>query len=266
MERIGYQANTVSLLTFGDGIPELSWYYKEAAKRLASQALKSGWFHEIYVYDFEKLKHEVPEWCSLHQKFLFENRRGFGYWIWKFLIIYLVLKKIRYGDQLLYIDCGYELNVNGSKRFHEYTNAASIHSILAFEIEQPILKWTKNDLFRYFDMESYPLLSSSKQIQAGLQLIKKTPLTLDFYRNLSQLSTAEEYHLIDDSPSTTPNHESFQEHRHDQSLFTCLAKIYGIGFFPFYEDYWPDLWEKNLYRSDIPFQCLRNISGKSKLP
>jgi hypothetical protein len=36
--------------------------------------------------------------------------------------------------------------------------------------------------------------------------------------------TACDYHLIDDSPSIIPNHPSFREHRHDQSIFNMFVK------------------------------------------
>jgi hypothetical protein len=35
------------------------------------------------------------------------------------------------------------------------------------------------------------------------------------------------YNLINDSPSVEKNHSSFFEHRHDQSIFSCLRKKYG---------------------------------------
>jgi hypothetical protein len=35
------------------------------------------------------------------------------------------------------------------------------------------------------------------------------------------------YHLIDDSPSKLPNDSRFEEHRHDQSIFSILRRQHG---------------------------------------
>jgi hypothetical protein len=256
----------IYLLTFGDGVKGIDHYYKQAAQRLAKQGHKTRWFSDVFIYDAQLIKKQNSQWYEKHSEFMNGNRRGFGYWIWKFQIIYLTLKKIEDNSILIYLDCGYEINIGGEKTFRNLIDLASEHNIFAWHLTDLMSSWTKNDLFEYLNIENNSLIVNSQMIQAGLQIIKKTPITSDLYRNISELCTSRNYHFIDDTPSKSPNKESFVEHRHDQSIFSCLLRIYGIGNFLKIDDYHPELWEKNLYRTDMPFQCFRNISGVPKLP
>lgn len=42
------------------------------------------------------------------------------------------------------------------------------------------------------------------------------------------LETCEMYHLVNDSTSVIPNCPGFQEHRHDQAIFSLLRKKKGF--------------------------------------
>ena len=45
------------------------------------------------------------------------------------------------------------------------------------------------------------------------------------------------FDLIDDTPSVVPNDEAFVAHRHDQSVFSLLAKIRGVTLLSALEQY-----------------------------
>ena len=45
---------------------------------------------------------------------------------------------------------------------------------------------------------------------------------------IMQKSICNNYHVIDDSPSIRKNIPGFKEHRHDQSIFSALTKIFNI--------------------------------------
>jgi hypothetical protein len=63
---------------------------------------------------------------------------------------------------------------------------------------------------------------TSGQLHSACWILEKNPNT-DFMAN-EWLNEMQHYNLIDDSPSKTPNHPSFRENRHDQSIFSCLLK------------------------------------------
>ncbi len=256
--------STISFLTFGDGVRDLSSHYKAAANRLSTQAAETGWFDYIYCLDFDKLAIQDSSWCANHYDFIHSNRRGFGYWIWKPLTIYLTLRGMREGDFLVYADCGYEISPAAGKIFTNYIELAGDLDIVAWRVMENMSRWTKNDLFGYFDISRTEFFGCP-MVQSGLLIIKKTKVMTDFFRNFLVTCTQENYHLVDDSPSVTQNSSDFIEHRHDQSLFNCLLYCYDISRFLDSDDYHPELWNKGLYRSDLPFHCFRNISATRRI-
>ena len=40
-----------------------------------------------------------------------KNPRGYGYWLWKSYIIKKTIEKMSDDDILLYLDCGYEIDI-----------------------------------------------------------------------------------------------------------------------------------------------------------
>ena len=56
--------------------------------------------------------------------------------------------------------------------------------------------------------------------------MKKTNTTVSFAREW--LHYAQQKHLIDDSPSVLPNAPGFEEHRHDQAIYSLLVYKYGL--------------------------------------
>lgn len=75
----------------------------------------------------------------------------------------------------------------------------------------------------------------SKQVQASVVFIRVSDYSRAFVKEWLHWClfktfphpTAPQY-LIDDSPSRTPNHPEFREHRHDQAILTTLAYREGI--------------------------------------
>jgi hypothetical protein len=76
-----------------------------------------------------------------------------------------------------------------------------------------------------------------KQVQASVIFSRVSDFSRAFVREWLDLCLTPG--LIDDSPSITPNHEQFQEHRHDQSLLTCLAYKYGLSL-----HWWPAVYNR----------------------
>jgi hypothetical protein len=68
-------------------------------------------------------------------------------------------------------------------------------------------------------------------------------------------NTILQYHLINDSPSQTPNDISFHEPRHDQSLFSVLRKKYGSEMSDFDETWFGPNWTVSGDR--YPFWSMR---------
>jgi hypothetical protein len=71
------------------------------------------------------------------------------------------------------------------------------------------------------DKGSYDQIDSG-QLWAGAFVIRKTDENVKLIEKWLEIASL--YWTIDDSPSTEPNYPGFREHRHDQSIFSLLAK------------------------------------------
>jgi len=164
------------------------------------------------------------EFWNKHGNFIESNKRGYGYWLWKSYIVLKYLETMKENDILLYCDAGCTLNINGMPRMMEYINMLnnSDLGVISFQMEHIEHKWTKNDLF-------VKLNTPEEDKETGMHIggvffLKKNMKTLQMINEWYDL--ASQYHLIDDTPSITPNHPIFHEHRHDQSVLSLLFKKY----------------------------------------
>jgi hypothetical protein len=158
------------------------------------------------------------------------------------------------GDLLQYTDAGCYLNPKGLKKLDEYFIMAqnSELGILAFQSNPPIFhnekiklldlqesKWTKGDLCDAMQVRSNSDIMDTQQIGATVIFIKKCDESvkiiskwLDVYK--------QDFNLIDDSNSKSENPSGFIEHRHDQSIFSLVAKLFKVQTISSYEYWYPN--------------------------
>jgi hypothetical protein len=230
-------------------------------KRIENEAKSSGFFDKIFIFNEFNLNKEFKKKFKNVLKY---NVRGFGYWIWKVSIIQDVLNKLNEGDILLYADSGCSINKNGLNKFNEYIKLVNETKlgILAVELEEGMIerKYTKGDLFDYFNIRDNDSISNSSQIQAGIILVRKNKKVDMFFKDWQKVFEAD-FSLINDEPSMTENFPDFITHRHDQSIFSILFKLSGGETIPL-----SDVWVKE--KSDIdllknsPIWYLRNKNKK----
>jgi hypothetical protein len=226
--------------------------YYDAAIRLMNQASDIGLFDKTILYTAEYLQNDTEFW-SRHATFVENNKKGYGYWLWKSYIIKKTMEKMQDGDILLYLDCGCEIDIRRKDYINLYLNIMNTEYIVgvygSLEVE-----WTKMDLLKKLDADlsimfnthdiynPYVFQNASTALQ--FQVCEKTRTLVNEWYELSC-----DYHNINDEPSILTNHYYFKEHRHDQSIFSLLTKKYNL-----FSTY-------NLLCIDI----IRNISGISKL-
>jgi hypothetical protein len=201
-------------------------------ERIVNQANTSGYFNNIFAYT----EHDIPEFMETHKKFISENRRLFGYAIWKPYIILKALNNIKDGEYLLYSDAGNSINPTVSNRVNDYIRMCkeSPYKNVSMHLEETddgLFQekiWTKSDLFDHLNVPEKDRISS--QIWSGWWLMEKCEFTMNILQQW--LETATQYNLSDDTPSNIPNAELFVEHRHDQSILSCLLKLHGSYTIP----------------------------------
>lgn len=217
-------------------------YFNELL-RIKKEIESFNYFDEIKLFTEEDLKKDKNFWGK-HKFFIENNNRGYGYWLWKPYLLLKVLNNINYNDIIIYADAGCSFNSNGINRLKEYINLVqnNISGNLSYELEHNEEKYTKNDLFNYLECDKDEF-RNSKQLVGGIFILKKCKNTINIFNKWYK--TAQNYHLVDDTPSKTKNCNIFIEHRHDQSIFSLLRKKYGTIIIKDETD--RHKWDKNEY-------------------
>ena len=207
----------IHFITFG------SPTFKDHLERIYKEAKTSGFFDTITIFTEEDLPVAYKTQYSIN-----ETTRGFGYWRWKSYITRKKLEEIAKDDILVYLDAGCAINRQGKKRYFEYLNLLlnSDYSNVSFDTIYPEKQYTKEDLFRYFELDENDPVKNSGQLSCCPFLIKKDDNSI---RIVDQWFSICHDHkeLIDDSPSSHSSDPNFIEHRHDQSVFSLLRKTRG---------------------------------------
>ena len=242
--------------TFGQG-----HQYGQAVKRLMDQAKRSEMFDECVAFSGSDLQSDEEFW-SAHGAFVAANCRGYGYWIWKPWLAKRMFERMADGDIMLYMDAGCEINLTALPKLHDYFQFAEEEGSLFF-IQGVACKerfWTKSDTIDRFEMRDTHLIETP-QVAATLWFFKKTSANVEFVDRWFSILTSDGYHHVDDSPSVSLALPGFKEHRHDQSVFSLMAKEEGR------RGSRDKLWYRNWAQGkSMPLLTCRSRDGRSKLP
>jgi hypothetical protein len=173
-------------------------------------------------------------------EFITRNKRGFGYWLWKPIIVSRMLSEMAEGDLFVYADAGCELSTIGFSRFCDYLSAANQKGGLFFSLPFVEKNWTKKQVVTALMLTDDEL--ETNQLQATFFILKNCNESRELVRKWLELCRRDNYAMVDDSGLTLGQRSSFREHRHDQSLLSILVKR---GDFDVIE--WEDFYEQPLY-------------------
>jgi hypothetical protein len=205
-------------ITFGGGTQN----YVDAGIRLSKQAYSTNIFTKILLYTHHYLHSDADFW-NKHSQFILNNRRGYGYWLWKPYIIKKTMEQMKDGDIIFYSDGGCEISNNKKKQIQAMINNVGNDKLICSSTEQIEKKWCKMDLFVELNMNKDKYLDT-EQYQASVIILQVCDKTRQFINEWYEFCS--NYHFIDDSPSILSNNDDFIENRHDQSIFSLLFKKY----------------------------------------
>lgn len=97
-------------------------------------------------------------------------------------------------------------------------------------------KLTKADVFNYFHVENNRDYTDSTQIEATHIFIRKCQQSVELI-NEWLYALNDDYKLFTDNKSTLHEFSEFEFHRHDQSVFSILAKKHNIDILTTNETY-----------------------------
>jgi hypothetical protein len=203
-------------ITFGNEI------YYNSLKNISKEVENFNIFDEIIIITDKDLKNNIDFWNN-HSNFIEDNKRGYGYWLWKPYINLKLLEKINENDIVVYADAGCTFNINGKNRLLEYIELTKQNNILSFQLTHKERKYTKKDLFEYFDYKN-----NDDQLHATCFIYKKCKKNYELFK--LYYDTCCNYHLLNDKKSISKNYDEFIEHRHDQSIFSIIRKKFNTYY------------------------------------
>lgn len=216
-------------VTFGAG--RSGWI--GAAKRITAEAEKTGLFEFCFNLDEEWLKTWDPEIHKIGLN-LRKNQqpRGFGYWTWKPSV--LLWAHLNFPNhQIVYVDAGseFQFGEENLKSLVDLLCYANHCSGVAFSLPQHLEKnWTKKDLLDKLQVSDNHM--NSPQIQSGFLALNSNSKRRALIKSWRDIAFLEDGFYFTDK-SRVKNNIGFIEHRHDQSILSCLWKSLD---FPSIED------------------------------
>jgi hypothetical protein len=229
-----------NLVTFADT------KYTHTLQRIKNEAHRMNIFKNVFVW----CEHDLDlDFIDKHFNFIRNNKRGFGYWIWKPQVILQALRRTARDSVLVYCDAGCSLNPEGIQRLVEYGEKVKNHpsGILTFKLDGHFeYNWTKMDVMHYLNYTKSEEISSN-QVCATVIIFHNTEKVEEFVQKWIDTCVRENYRYVDDSPTVIPNTQFYRDNRHDQSIFSILSKQQNC-LCMWDETYWAEnghTWEAN---------------------
>lgn len=160
---------------------------------------------------------------------ILEQKRGAGFWLWKYYFIDKVLNEIEEGDILIYCDSA--ILFRKSVKPLIKLAAGATNGVLLFYNAFYNSQFTKRDVFVELNCDN-DLFYNSPQIAAQFQVFIKNDFSVNFVKDVLNVSVKD--NLINDDPNVLgfENLDSFIDHRHDQSITSLMAHKRKICLFP----------------------------------
>jgi hypothetical protein len=225
---------TIHLVTFSD----------ESMSRSQALCHESASRHGV-TNGMMYIPETVGKWREVKQNpFLFNERRGLGFWAWKPLIIIDYMKRVSEGQVLIYSDAGIQFINNVSHIIDRMGHDKPQDDIWLFGNNWQHHHWCKQSVIETIwpvrgiaDVPTRMRIDCQrfdKQCQASVIFFRVSEYSRAFVAEWLKWCLWNNGELVDDSPSWIGNHPEFQEHRHDQAILTTMAYREGIRL-----HYWP---------------------------
>jgi hypothetical protein len=247
--------NKVYFFTYGDE------KYTLQKKHICNLAKLTNRFNNIHSFSPKDID---PSFIMKFKKVL-DQPIGGGYYLWKFYFLRKLISEINNDDIVFYLDAGSSVNYKASKRIDEYIDIVNSSSSgkLSFSTTFMENQYTTKEVFKYFNIDPYSKIGTNNQLMGGLQIIKKNNSSISLLEDFNNLMLSN-MHLITDKYNNQNQIKEFKTHRHDQSIFSILSKIYESTILPDETFFSSWEWEKQ-YKYPFLTVRKRNYRLKEKL-
>jgi hypothetical protein len=200
--------DNIKVLTFAKG------NFTESQDILTKQ-LKSIGINNLIV----KTDDDLPNDFKTEFSNLLNQKKGYGYCIWKPYIIINELNKLNDGEILVYID---STDFPEQLFFDIVTHHFEKNDILLVNRGYNNGEWTKRDCFILMDCDEAKY-HNHIQLEAGLIGFKKTDFNLELLNEWFKFAKNENILTFIPNICGQSNLPNFREHRYDQSILTNLS-------------------------------------------
>lgn len=206
----------------------------QSRSRIIKEAKKLEYFDKC-IMETEDIENDPEFRNELKNNANFNNvyntEKGGGYWLWKPYIIYKNLKLLDSNDILIYADAGCTIpnNEDTKSKLQEYICNINLSdkSVFSFRNKQIESKWTKGDIFDYFNTTDNEKIYNTYQFTASRIIVKKNEHSSKIIEKWWSMAKENPF-LFSDKPSTVKNFNNFVENRHDQSIWSLICKTMSI--------------------------------------
>jgi hypothetical protein len=207
------------------GISYVSRHFQNRYTNILNLGNNCGLFNEFKCFN----ENDIDEDFKKKYKDVWNmSQRGGGYWIWKPYIISKMLAQINDNDILVYIDAGCHINITpeSKHRFNEYIEMInnSKSGLLRFQLPHQEKNYTNKKTIAFFKQKfniNNDIMNeylNNYQLVGGIQIIKKTEFSIDFFNKVLEVLNDDMYLFTDKYTQTN------EAHRHDQSIMSLLYK------------------------------------------
>jgi hypothetical protein len=255
----------IYFLTYGDD------KYHNSKIRIKEEAINFGMFDDIKIYGPE----DIGTYFSTITKPYIDNQKGGGYWLWKSFLLKKTFDMMSDGDYCVYVDSGCMINELGKDRFKDYLSLLDKRDSGIFRFSFPGTKeevFTSSKVFDYFKENNHiykksdrflSTLSKTDHLMATILIFKKCEISTEYVNKFYEISM-DNPDIFSDKYNDYNKHKNFVDHRHDQSVSSCLAKVISNDLVIIPDEtyttetdghllYWDDL----IYNKKIPFLATR---------
>lgn len=241
-------------VTFGGGM----YRWRRAAQRIAREVSPASPSLETLV----ATERSLPTSFRTEHADILRSGRGYGYWIWKPYLLLRALDQSR-PRGVVYLDAGSTVNLStpeARKRWADYVEHAEDVGGTFFQMDLTEEAWTKPELLEHLALDEPDRRSG--QIMGGHLFLHNRRDARELLQQWYAMCCLRAYCFLDDSrwdPELAPG--PFVEHRHDQSILSCLIKANGQpGAIPDETFFHPNWFTEGLR---FPIWGTRFASGRS---
>lgn len=202
-----YKPKKIILVTYADD------KYEEKRKRLTQKAMELGAVDACVNYSREDL---VSSQFYKENKFILDQPRGAGYWLWKPYFILQTMKNemVKDGDIIVYMDAGDMITRN----FRAFLNKKLRNQdMLLLDGSYRHGDWTHRECFQLMGCDT-PEYHEAIQLEAGVCVFKRSRMSIDVV--YEWLLYCKNNNIISDNDNQQLH--CFKQHRHDQSILTNI--------------------------------------------